>query len=153
MLIQLSKNKEALLSDEDADLANLSWFASMRGDDAYAARSIRTGKAKRVEYLHRVVAARALGRELERSDVVDHVNGDRLDNRRENLKVGTTRANISNQRKHREGKLVGCYFNQRDGVWLSRIRMDGRQKHLGSYATELEAHVAYKLALEGNHGQ
>lgn len=52
----------------------------------YVIKSSKTGGI----LLHRVILERVLGRELERGEYVDHVNGDGLDNRRENLRLATS---------------------------------------------------------------
>ena len=78
---------------------------------------------------------------------IDHINGDVTDNRIENLRATTPRLNQQNRKSHREGRLVGTQF--KGGRWLARISIDRKKKHLGSFATEAEAHNAYMSALKG----
>jgi hypothetical protein len=74
---------------------------------------------------------------------IDHINGITNDNRIENLRDVTNRKNQSNTHKHRNGKLVGCYFHKNNKKWQARIHINGKQKHLGYYNTSQEAHEAY----------
>jgi hypothetical protein len=78
---------------------------------------------------------------------LDHLSGDKLDNRISNLKDVTCRENQQNQSRHRNGRLVGCYFHKQTSKWCARIKIEGSMKYLGLYPTELEAHNAYMSAL------
>ena len=71
-----------------------------------------------------------------------HLN-DTLDNRRDSLKIGSRSENMRDQKKHREGKLVGVSFHKYSGRWMSRICIKGKLKHIGYYKSELEAHQAF----------
>lgn len=93
--------------------------------------------------LHRLIVERIANRRLSRDEQVDHINGDRLDNRRCNLRIVTQRQNQQNQKKHRNGKLVGCSYNKTRKKWQAHIQIKGKQKNLGLFATELEAHEVY----------
>lgn len=79
--------------------------------------------------------------------IIDHVNGNKTDNRLCNIRLGTTRENQQNRVEHREGKLCGCYWDKQKEKWRAQIIIDGKRKHLGYFATELEAHEAYLAAL------
>ena len=84
--------------------------------------------------------------------VIDHINGDKLDNRFANLRSVTVRANLCNNKAVREGqKLAGCGFHKRFGKWQAFIRIKGRYVHLGYSDTEEAAHQKYIDALK-KHG-
>lgn len=78
---------------------------------------------------------------------IDHINGNKTDNRITNLKDCENRENQQNQKRHREGKLVGANYHKRSNVWRSRIKINGKQLYLGSFKTEKEAHEAYLIKL------
>ncbi|AUR95489.1 HNH nuclease [Vibrio phage 1.208.B._10N.222.52.A7] len=79
--------------------------------------------------------------------LVDHRNGNALDNRPSNLRKTTHRGNMQNLHKHREGKLLGCYLPKGRNKWVALIVIDGKQKYLGSFDTEQEAHAAHMESL------
>ncbi len=77
---------------------------------------------------------------------IDHINGNRLDNRIENLRDISIRQNSSNQQRHRDGKLVGAHFDKHSrgpSKWKTRIQVNGKIIHVGSSKTEKEAHEKY----------
>lgn len=82
---------------------------------------------------------------------IDHINGLPGDNRIKNLRDVTVRANGQNRIEHRNGKLLGANYNISKKKWSSSIQVNGKQKHLGYFSTELEAHNKYLQALEALH--
>ena len=74
---------------------------------------------------------------------IDHINGDKTDNRIVNLRHVTTRQNCNNFKIHRRGKLVGASWEKRRLKWESYIHFGNKKKHLGYFNSELEAHQRY----------
>lgn len=93
-------------------------------------------------FMHRIVMRAPKGM------MVDHLNGNSLDNRKQNLRICTNRENQQNRTNHRSGRLVGASFHKETGKWRARIKIDGNQKHIGLFKTEIEAHEAYMNALK-----
>lgn len=81
------------------------------------------------------------------SNFIDHINGEKTDNRICNLRDATSRQNSQNLKRHRDGKLVGCTFNKKTKTWASLIRINEKQIYLGSFKSELEANLAYKKSI------
>lgn len=91
--------------------------------------------------LHRLIA-KAFISNYSVDLVVDHINGNTLDNRLTNLRCVTNRENMLNQYKHRNGKLAGACL-MRGGKYLSNCSINGKSHHIGIFPTEQEAHDAY----------
>lgn len=83
---------------------------------------------------------------------VDHVNGDRADNRIANLRLATVAQNTCNSRARSTNK-VGLKGVSRVGArWRATIVADGKQHHLGRFDTPEAAHQAYVKAARRLHG-
>lgn len=86
------------------------------------------------------------------ADQIDHINGDRADNRINNLRECTNAQNCQNVRAHRDGcGLLGASLEKRSGRWQSGIGVGGKRFHLGYFATKEEAHAAYLEAKQNLH--
>jgi len=96
-------------------------------------------------YVHRL-AFTITGKNIPKGIVVDHINGDKSDNRIKNLRLVTHRENQNNRAPHRTGKLVGAYYRKAYGIWESQISINKKIVFLGCFKTELEAHEAYVKA-------
>ena len=82
-------------------------------------------------------------------DVIDHINGDKVDNRIENLRAVSNIANLHGARKpmkRSDDGLPGTYYSKCRGRWVAKIMARGTQRYLGYYDTTEEAHEAYLAA-------
>lgn len=86
---------------------------------------------------------------------IDHVNGDRMDNRLCNLRLATQSQNLANQgvSKGNKSGLKGVYWSGRIGRWIAMCRVNGKQHYLGSYDTSDKASWAYKRFAKKHHGE
>lgn len=88
---------------------------------------------------------------------IDHINGVRNDNRISNLRSVSGKVNCQNQRVGSRPSvtgLIGVHLQGRGSAnkrYRAKIWVDGRQIHLGGYATPEEAHAAYVLAKRKHH--
>lgn len=81
---------------------------------------------------------------------IDHINGNRADNRWCNLRQATRSQNCMNMGG---GPSKGVSFYPRYGKWVARIKRDGRRHFLGYFNTETEARDAYSNASALLHGE
>jgi hypothetical protein len=79
---------------------------------------------------------------------IDHINGNKKDNRICNLRDVTKRKNLSNREIHRKGKLVGTTFMNSTGKWKAQIYAENRIFFIGYFSTEIDAHRAYTQKLQ-----
>lgn len=132
-------------SEADADLVKLKWRLDR---DGYARTTInppRVKGRKRVPVTrraHRIVAERMLGRPLTSRDVVDHVNFDPLDNRRENLRVVTWQQNCQHRKTRNRTGYRGVALHRATGKYQSYVRHNGKRHYCGLFATPREAGAA-----------
>lgn len=102
------------------------------------------GIGKKKYYLHRLAWLYMTGEMPEFQ--IDHINGDREDNRFSNLRHVTNQINSQNQRKSRSKRelgLLGASYRKDTGKWSAHIVIDGKRKTIGCFDTAQEAHVAY----------
>lgn len=77
--------------------------------------------------------------------VIDHINGDKLDNRKENLKFATKNQNGQNRpkAKNASSQYIGVSHDTRSCKWKAQSHFEGRNMSLGSFDDELEAAKKY----------
>jgi hypothetical protein len=80
---------------------------------------------------------------------IDHINGNKGDNRISNLRLATASQNLANARPKRDG-LKGAFRHRKK--WVAKICVRGERHHLGQYETEREAHEAYMTAAKHHFG-
>jgi hypothetical protein len=101
---------------------------------------------------HRLAFLVMTGRAPERD--IDHINGNRSDNRWGNLRDVTVQMNRQNQRQPKSAstsKLLGAFYDPRCGRWYSNIRANGRRVPLGRFDTAEQAHAAHMSAKRRLH--
>lgn len=138
----------AIVDEKDKDLAELNWFVHKMRQLTY----VRCAKSD-AGFMHRVIMERMRdGQKLEKGEYVDHINGDTLDNRRENLRVATRSQNQANRGKQKNNKTgyKGVY-KTRNGFW-SAIKYAKKSYYLGVFDTEEDAYKAYCEKAKELHG-
>lgn len=106
---------------------------------------------------HRVAAALKLGYWPEGE--VDHINGDRTDNRWENLRIVTKSQNQKNAKRRKDNSTGATGVSQRrNGRYTAYINSDGRRINIGAFSCVTAASLARlraqkKLGFHPNHGR
>lgn len=109
----------------------------------YAVRGVMAGSSRTTTVrLHRLIM------DCPKGLVVDHINGDSLDNRRANLRLATQAQNLYNRKKKKNtsSQFIGVSFNKSHRYWCSQIKVNGKTIWLGSFDSEIDAARAYDAA-------
>ena len=133
----------ALVDDQDAHLEQYKWFIA----HGYAVRGFQLMPGRggsRLLYMHHCIVGYPL-----KDLVADHINGNRLDNRRANLRFVDNRINAQNHAGFRNGRktsrFLGVHWETRRSRWVSQIKYPGSHtpKFLGYFSNESAAAEAY----------
>lgn len=124
-----------LIDDEDLHwFVNRQWYVSQYKGLYYV-------RCKSLGSLHRVIIC------CPSNMVVDHVNGNGLDNRRSNLRICSQQQNTRNQtnlRKNKSSQFKGVTFDKSRNKWIAMICLGNKKyKNLGRFESEEEAASVY----------
>lgn len=104
------------------------------------------GRARRI---HQLVCEAFLGYIPNgHGSAVNHINFNRQDNRLINLEVVTQRENTNQKHIKSSSEYVGVSWSKKANKWVSNIWINRKQKNLGTFKNEYDAHLAYQSALK-----
>lgn len=130
--ISVSKGNIALIDDEDYErISKHKWTIHNNG---YARRNT-FGKTI---YLHREIM-NCLGTDKS----IDHINRNKLDNRKSNLRICTHQENQWNKTYVGKNKTGFTGVTKKGGKWRAKCKFMGMERHIGLFNTPEEANTAY----------
>ena len=115
--------------------------------DGYLRSGLRKNNIAKNHYIHQLVAIAFLNHVPNKHfKVVDHIDGDKLNNNVNNLQSISQRENIT-RRLLGVSKYAGVYPRNYGNKWSSSININGKKKHLGTFKKEFDAHLSYQKEL------
>ena len=146
--IPLTKGHFALVDDEDFEMISaFKWHSHGRKQHCYARRCAqRNGKQVKI-YLHRSII------EVPSGMCIDHINGDELDCRRENLRVATFQQNCQNRARRADASVLFKGVRRKGEKYVAYINGYKNWTYLGSFETAVDAAVAYDAAARLLYGE
>lgn len=142
--IPLTKGYTAIVDDADGDLAAFKWSLQ---EDGYA---IRNKDRRNGRLMHRIILERVISRPLVKGEICDHIDGNKGNNTRSNLRVATHRQNSINKGNRRRAK------NPYKGISRSskyRWKVVIGKQQFGIFSDALEAHRVYCIAALKIYGE
>lgn len=139
----LSKNQKATIDPEDYEyLSQWKWYVSHYG---YAVTNWQGRKI----YMHRLLMETPEGLHT------DHINRDKLDNRKSNLRICENSQNVANRPKQSNNTsgYKGVFWSIQQNKWAAKINIKGKQIHLGFHNDKKEAARAYDTAAKEKLGE
>lgn len=144
--IPLTRGKSALV--DDADFEWLSQWKWHLGGCGYARRQQRQpdGKQKTI-LMHREICPQY--------KMIDHRDGDGINNQRDNLREATQAQNNMNRRSTAgsSSRFKGVYLDTKSGKWRAKISVNNIEKNIGYFSCEVDAALAYNKAAIDKHGE
>jgi hypothetical protein len=143
----VNSDKIVLVDDEDYDSANMHpWRESQYG---YAVYCKAVNKRSHTFLMHREIMNAPKGLS------VDHVNGEKLDNRKSNLRIVTHSQNMFNTKRYSTNKsgYKGVSWHTLRNKWRARLHYKGTEVHIGLFESKEEAALAYNKKAEEMYGE
>ena len=132
------------------------WNKRYAGAQALTANSngYRMGSVMGINaYAHRVAWMLGHGMEIPDGQIIDHVNGQKHDNRLLNLRLATLSLNAANMKPRQNGKPKGVSVGRWGVGWQANINKGGKKMYLGCFNTQDAAQDAYEKAAEAIYGE
>ena len=143
--IQLTQGKVAQVDDEDfEELNQFKWFARKLRNTYYVGRNsiYVSGEKRKVIDMHCIIIGKLKGLQT------DHIDGNGLNNQKNNLRFVTKRQNNQNRKNQiRTSEYPGVCWEKRRKKWRSRITINRIEKHLGYFESEIDAFNVYRQAV------
>lgn len=151
-IIKMANNLSALVDDQDYLIITshpFAWCASYKHNNVYARSTIIVGNRRLKISMHRMI----LGLN-DRSVIVDHIDGNGLNNQRYNLRICTPSQNQQNRKfVCGQSKFKGVTKTRNGQRWKASILINHKRVRIGSFISEVDAAKAYDLVAKQHFGE
>ena len=144
--IPLTRGKEAVIDDADYELVSkYKWHYNGR----YAVHTTYIDNKKVNIWMHRLIMDTPKGL------FTDHINFDRLDNRKSNLRIATKSENMHNRpaQTNNTSGHKNIYFDKSRKLWAVEVKVQGKKTHIGRYKDIADALIARNEAYKDIVGE
>lgn len=148
--IPLTHGKFAIVDPDDYDrLSQHNWRCTFDGNTYYAYTFCYKNRKNKKVFMHRLILNAPKGL------IVDHIDGNGLNNRKKNLRLCTWRQNAFNRgpKQNSSSRYKGLSWQRQYNKWYARISYKGKGIYLGRYDDETEAALAYDRKAEQLFGE
>lgn len=147
--IKVTRNKFVLVDDEDFEKLNsFTWYCETHGRTFRSfmvkEKKINGIRKRKKIFMHRVIL------NAKKGQIIDHIDGDSLNNQKSNLRFCSHSQNIMNgpSRLGSTSRFLGVSKRQFKNSlkWKAQIQQNGKNYHIGVYDSEKEAALIYNVA-------
>lgn len=146
------KKYSVIVDDDDyEELSKYIWTYHKEHKSEYAVTASKDEFGKyRTKKMHRMIMGIN-----DRHILIDHVDGNGLNNQRSNLRLANYSTNQANKKRlhNKKSKYKGVYFQSNTQKWKSGVMKDGKYFHLGYFKTEEHAAMAYNIKAKELFGE
>jgi hypothetical protein len=152
-IISKKHGKHFLLIDDDdfEKVSKYKWCISKNDKKFYVLTNVTTNNKQKKLYIHRYIMSKNNIDNL----LIDHINHNTLDNRKQNLRVVTPTQNCNNtsSRTGSTSVFLGVSWYEREKHWRTQITVNKKASTVGTFKDEIEAAKAYNKAAIKHFGE
>jgi hypothetical protein len=148
--VTLTKGFGAIIDAEDVDIViSYNWQTGGNERCRYAQRGIRFQGSRSTQMMHRLIMPTSAGL------MIDHIDGNGLNNKKSNLRIVNNAQNQMNQsmRSNNRSGFKGVSFASGSKKWKAQIEHNGSVEYLGLFQSAQLASAAYEAAAAELHGE
>jgi len=149
-LIKVSNKKFAIVDDSDFEKLNkFKWY--LNTGYAVTAKYVK-GSGRKNQKQIRILMHRLIIN-CKKGEIIDHINGNKLDNRKVNLRICNFSENIRNSSKRKNCISRFKGVSKLNKKWRCRLTLNYKEIHIGTFENEIQAAMAYDISSRDLYGE